>query len=830
MDLNGHWDGAWRLPGETAWRHFTATVPGCLHTDLMAADVVPELFWRDTAQAWRRLETAEAVYTREFIATGTERDPVLIFEGLDVYAQVYLNGQRLGECDDMFIPWEFPVAGLLREGVNRLEVRFASPVTAVQDKRERWGAFTLERLYTRRLQCTYGWDWVERLVTLGIWKPVRLVTDAPATVIRDVYVYTDCLTRYGAQVGIEVTAQGSCDGSCRLTVELHDPEGTAVHRESQPLREPVFTRTVSVPDARLWYPNGYGAQPLYTLLVELALPDGIVQKREIPFGIRTVTVWQAADAPDSAYAARCRALQQCSYLESAYAGRLDRNETFSGFTVLVNDTPVFCMGADWVPTEPFPSAEQPEKVERLLTLARQAGVNMLRVWGGGLFESEQFYTLCDRLGILVTQDLLMACGSYPEEDAHFMELLGRETEHAARRLRNHPSLAWWCGDNENGIDGTEQEPYNGRRAALEIAAPVLRRLDGRRMFLPTSPYGGDRFASATVGTTHNTKFLGALFRYIREEPLTDYAAYIQAQLSRFNAELPVMGAAGADSLSRFMTREDIYGADETMWKYHSKVNPALGEDALYGSMRQMAEKIYGGFRDGADRLRKLEYLQYDWIRLSLEVYRRHRGFTAGALFWMYNDCWPAALSWSLVDYYGCPKAGYYSFARAARPVLAAIDPSDSCYRATVCNLHFRPVSGTVTVSRIDAAGVRTVLYTGGFTAAGEETATVWTNETDVLLQPGEFLFADIAGAGFSDRAWWHEGTLAVRPEGGTVAVSHPDDRHVDVCATGFVLAVELAGAAVFGDNFFPLYPGETRRIGYSPIGELTPSVTADVCL
>lgn len=319
MDLNGHWDGAWRLPGETAWR---------------------------------QLETAEAVNTREFTAAGTEKDPVLIFEGLDVYAQVYLNGQKLGECDDMFIPWEFPVAGLLREGVNRLEVRFTSPVTAVQDKRERWGAFTLERLYTRRLQCTYGWDWVERLVTMGIWKPVRLVTDAPATELRDVYVYTDCLTRYGAQVGIEVTAQGSCNGSCRLTVELRDPEGISVHRESQPLREPVFTRTVSVPDARLWYPNGYGAQPLYTLLVELALPDGSVQKREIPFGIRTVTVWQAADAPDSAYAARCRALQQGSYLESAYAGRLDRNETFSGFTVLVNDTPIFCMGADWVPTEP----------------------------------------------------------------------------------------------------------------------------------------------------------------------------------------------------------------------------------------------------------------------------------------------------------------------------------------------------------------------------------------------------------------------------------------------------------------------------------------------
>ncbi len=165
MDLNGHWDGAWRLPGETAWR---------------------------------QLETAEAVNTREFTAAGTEKDPVLIFEGLDVYAQVYLNGQKLGECDDMFIPWEFPVAGLLREGVNRLEVRFTSPVTAVQDKRERWGAFTLERLYTRRLQCTYGWDWVERLVTTGIWKPVRLLTDAPATGLRDVYVYTDCLTRYGA--------------------------------------------------------------------------------------------------------------------------------------------------------------------------------------------------------------------------------------------------------------------------------------------------------------------------------------------------------------------------------------------------------------------------------------------------------------------------------------------------------------------------------------------------------------------------------------------------------------------------------------------------------
>ncbi len=397
-----------------------------------------------------------------------------------------------------------------------------------------------------------------------------------------------------------------------------------MHRESQPLREPVFTRTVSVPDARLWYPNGYGAQPLYTLLVELALPDGSVQKREIPFGIRTVTVWQAADAPDSAYAARCRALQQCSYLESAYAGRLDRNETFSGFTVLVNDTPIFCMEADWVPTEPFPSAEQPEKVERLLTLARQARVNMLRVWGGGLFESEQFYTLCDRLGILVTQDLLMACGSYPEEDAHFMELLGQETEHAARRLRNHPSLAWWCGDNENGIDGTEQEPYNGRRAALEIAAPVLRRLDGRRMFLPTSPLRRRPVRFCHRGDDPQYEIPGSA--------VPVYPGGTSDGLYRLysGATVPFQCGAAGDGGRRgrqpvpVYDREDIYGADETMWKCHSKGNPALGEDALYGSMWQMAEKIYGSFRDGADRLHKIEYVQYYCGFLARGSCRRHR--------------------------------------------------------------------------------------------------------------------------------------------------------------------------------------------------------------
>ena len=208
--------------------------------------------------------------------------------------------------------------------------------------------------------------------------------------------------------------------------------------------------------------------------------------------------------------------------------------------------PIFCKGANWVPCEPFPSEETPEKIERLLSMAQKAHMNMIRVWGGGIFEQDAFYETCDRLGLMVTQDFLMACGRYPEWSDDFLAHLRMEARHAALRLRSHACLVWWTGDNENGMDGDEDMvDYGGRRSALRAIGPVLEQLDPNRPFLPSSPDGGRPYGSITRGTTHNTNDIGEWFSYIRHHDMQDYRTYFDGYLSRFCAEEPVMGMPSA---------------------------------------------------------------------------------------------------------------------------------------------------------------------------------------------------------------------------------------------------------------------------------------------
>lgn len=653
-----------------------ASVPGCVHTDLQAAGILGDLFWRTENDTCQWVENCDVTYRRTFSVDTVHNNTDLTFEGLDVYCSVWLNGVCIGEADDMFRPWSYPVDGVLKTGENTLEIRFRSPIREVDGLPKRGGAFTTERLYTRRIQCTYGWDWVARFVTMGIWKPVYLETRT-ANRFRDVYVYTKDINAYAAQIAVR-TLFADITGEAFADFTILDPDGQTVYtrtRKLLPMKKGDSDTTISfcadITDAQLWYPLGYGEQPLYTLCITV---DGEEVSRT-RFGIRTVVLLEIEDAPDSADAALAAKLKETLQLKE-----WDRNEGSSCFHLLVNGIRIFCTGANWVPCEPFPSAESDEKLRLLVRRAADGGYNMLRVWGGGIFEHDAFYDACDEMGVLVTQDFLMACGQYPEEDDSFIEKLKHETESAALALRNHPCLAWWSGDNENAVAGDENmEHYSGRRAALEGIAPILRELDPARPFLPSSPYGGTPYASGVRGTTHNTQFLGTFFGWVRGDDLSDYREVMESYLSRFCAEQPALGMPYVSSLRRFMTEEDIFGDDVSVSEYHTKNNPGLGAITLYGYIDRMARGMFGEYRDGYDRIYKMQLLHCEWIRLMVELYRRHAWYSSGIIFWMFNDCWPAANSWSQVDYDGNPKPAYYTFRRTAKPVISSVTEEDGAY-------------------------------------------------------------------------------------------------------------------------------------------------------
>ncbi len=654
-----------------------ARVPGCIHADLLRAGLICDPYWRDNNEQLQWIEACDVTYTGTFSLDEVHPDSHLIFRGLDVYASIYCNGVLLGLSDNMHITWDFDVSDVLIVGENQLTVAFRSPIHEVEGAPRRSAAFTCERLYTRRVQCSYGWDWLGRFVTMGIWKPVELIIrhhDYIGDRQDGIYVFTKNINPYSAQIGAVLHFE-NVTGNAWVKIEIYDPLGKKLWEKTRRILLPNMDETVDISDPMLWFPAGYGEQPLYRMAITTYTDSSLkemTEVREVDFGIRTVVILEPEDQPDSAEAAMAKKLKETAHLQ-----KWDQNERSSAFWLLVNGVRIFCQGANWVPSEPFPSEENEEKITRLIALAKGAGVNMLRVWGGGVFAPKLLLDACDREGILVTQDFLMACGDYPEENSDFLEQLRKEAKEAALTMRNHPSLVWWSGDNENAVRGDENlESYNGRDAALLAIGPVLKCLDPQRTFLPSSPYGGVPYASGVRGTTHNTQFLGNLFAWVREGNLKNYREYLDTYLNRFTAEQPALGMPFLSSLKKFMTDEDIFGDDSSISEYHTKNNPGLGEITLYGYVERLAQGIFGDFHSGEDRVKKMQQLHCEWIRLSMELFRRHAWYSSGILYWMWNDCWPAANGWSMIDYYGNPKPGYYAFKRCAKPLIASIQLHD----------------------------------------------------------------------------------------------------------------------------------------------------------
>ncbi len=792
IDLNGQWSAICYAENGKEDFSFNGAVPGCVHTDLMGIKIPKDLYYRDNADACQWIENRDFKYTRTFDISDIPQKADLVFEGLDVYADVYVNDVLIASTDNMFIEHRFDIANRLKKGENKVSVYFHSPIKKVEGLEKRNGAFTVERMHTRRVQCTYGWDWVARFVTCGIWRDVHIDCNTDFCV-KDVYVYTESIDGNFAQIVVEAEFENYQNGGF-AEMQIISPDGEEVYKHRWFRKEDFLKQYIDIKNPKLWYPTGYGEQPLYTLKI---------CDKEYKFGIRTVRILEEKDKVGSDY------YNLCLKIKDTVSGEIyDRNEDFSGFLLLVNNTPIMCKGANWVPCEPFPSAEEDQKITTVLSLAKEAGLNMLRVWGGGIFEKQHFYNECDRLGILVTQDFLMACGHYPEEKAEFIEQLRKEAKHAAIMLRNHPCLMWWSGDNENAILGYDTaEDYHGRTAIHQGIMPMLKQYDPRRRFLPSSPCGGEPYASKTSGTTHNTQYLGdAIFPYIAESDMVDYKEYFSQYLARFIAEEPTMGAINYPSLKRFMSDDDIYN-DLEMWEYHTKSNPGL-PTPLFHTLIEFTTKVLGDFKDGYDRFFKLKYVQYEWIRISMENIRRNRGFCNGIIYWMWNDCWPASTGWSFVDYYCLPKASFYSFKRCAGDLLVSIDKQEN-YQIHICNDSLTDKKVALDICYVLNGQTTSIkkLSVDISAATSKMVTTLELNE----IPDGAILICDANGENEHDRAFYKNGNLPIVPCDAVKIISR-DENSITLKADSYIHAVELEGEYIFDDNYFSLLPNEQRTV------------------
>ena len=629
-------------------------VPGDVHTALVEAGRIEHPFYDRNENDCTWMEEREWWYRASFDDPGPAPGERLrlVFHGLDTYATVFLNGEELGRHANMFREASFDVTELVR-GENSLAIRFDPPLQHAQARDpEQWSSTPAERVWMRKAQYGFGWDWGPRLPTIGIWRPVELRRERVATLTR-VNFSTLAIGRE-ALVAVDVEAECFA-GDCRLvaSIELRPPGGGEPARATVTLRDGAATAYLTLDDPPLWWTHDLGEPALHDLRVTLSSGDEDVDVRERRVGVRTLELDQRPD-PD------------------------EPGTRF--FRFVLNGVGIFARGANWIPADSFVGALESARYERLIEDAVDANMNMLRVWGGGIYEHDVFYDECDRRGLLVWQDFMFSCATYPRRRSP-----RRSTSRRARRSRGcagHPCLALWCGNNENQWIHDMQFPDRGGArvpGALfydEIlpracASSTRARRTGRARRSAATTTTRARRATPTTGRSGTASRGGASATRSSNGPTPESVAFTRyaEDEGRFISEFGVLAAPDRETLRRWIPADQLSHHSAAM-DHHTKDNPKNKIDMLLESVTGVAGDL--------DEFVDFSMIaQAEALKFGIEHFRRRAPHCSGALVWQLNDCWPV-LSWALLDYHGFGKAGYYAVKRAFAPVLGSFKEATSC--------------------------------------------------------------------------------------------------------------------------------------------------------
>ena len=809
QNLNGEWTVTVISPDGARLGPYRAVVPGHIHNDLLKEQVIKDPFWRDNAKECQWIEHCDIIYERSFehIPDEPDRSEYLVFDGIDTIASIYLNDAFIGSTDNMFRRYEFQADKELMSGVNKIRIEITSITKYLADKNigKYESCFSQDRVFIRRMQCTFGWDWVCRMISYGIWRGVRLESRLNSH-IKNVFAYTVEITPQFAAVSWETEFSAPLDGAMMET-EIKDYDGTVVYKGSATVHNGIAHGAASLPGAKLWWPNGYGEQYLYTFT---ATCEGA--EKSTQFGVRTVNVEEIPD------------------------------ELGSSYTVIINGRRIFCKGGNWVPADPFPSSVTREKYERLIKLMVDGNMNMLRVWGGGTYEKEEFWDACNRLGIMVSLDFQMACAQYPEDEAWFMDAIWNEAEYAIQELRNHPSLIFYCGDNELAMISGVEDGYWGQKTSLLVTKPLAARLDPSRSYFCTSPFKGssynpktgakchdptaDRFLphnSRTHGDCHDSVWYNPA--YVEETDMRDYRNRLDSGTGRFVSECATPGSPPMSSLLKMMSEDDISSDDGAIWEFHTRDNPYKEYDSTshYKMLQKTALKLFGPWKTIREKVRRMEYTQYEFARLEAENYRRRKYSSSGLLFWMYNDCWPAS-GWALVDFFGLPKAGYYGAKKAFSPILASIKDCGNYIEIWIVNDTLTDCRCRMEAFTFVMDGTRRFadmidVYSEKNSSACA--ATYLKSGLGLLSEAKSMVFCAQVRVGeetVSDSIYFncmpYELELQKAKIGYTVSKESDTEGTIMLISDNYARIVAIEGELLLSDNYFDLIPGIAKTVRY----------------
>jgi beta-mannosidase len=679
-------------PGYQDDHWFPVSVPGDVYDAMQSVGRIGPIFYNMNIETCRWIEQQEWWYRNVF---SIEEPPkhgekwILRFDGLDTYCSIYLDGVLLSQCKNMFMDYEFDVTDSIKPGNITLAICFHPLKDLVENKQIEgqwaWDLGNLDRVFVRKAQYQFGWDWAPRLPTVGIWKDVSLLRYTEARIKR-FHFKTHRVSAESADVTIDLEVERWTDQTLKARIALKSLEDGSKDQPivvTLPICDSSLQVDLTIEKPNLWWTRDLGDPFLYQLEIDLLLGETIIDTITHRVGIRTITIDQSPDPnePHSRY-----------------------------FRFILNDIPIFARGANFVPMDSLPSRIEKERYLSIIHRAVEANMNCLRVWGGGFYEAEVFYDLCDEFGILVWQDFMFACALYPADDQDFIKLVQAEAEQVIYRLRNHPCVALWCGNNE--IDSMDdkakwdhpQRDYLGKNIFHEMLPQIVATLDGTRFYWPSSPYGGNDHNDERQGDRHNWQVWHGevLSRRFGEPPIynaevenINYWNYLKDS-ARFISEFGIQSYPCLETLRQVIPECALrIGSPEI--SYRRKDFPADKGDMLInyhmGSPATLDRHILCSMM-----------VQAEGLKVAIEHYRSRKFHCSGTLFWQLNDCWPG-ISWSVLDYNLRPKASYYAVRRAYSPILCAFDEvQDQAITISVVNDTLHELSDTVIVQMMEFSG------------------------------------------------------------------------------------------------------------------------------
>ncbi|WP_405295494.1 glycosyl hydrolase 2 galactose-binding domain-containing protein [Algibacter sp. Ld11] len=647
-------DSNWQFKSvkDTFW--LNAKVPGSVHTDLMQHGIIENSFYRLNEKKQQWIDKNDWEYKTVFNIDNAIFDKEIIelnFKGLDTYAHIYLNDSLVLNTNNMFVGNKLDCKSLLKLGENKLKIIFDSPIkiglekrkelgyvlpNAVNDQSENGGLGKKQvAVFNRKAGYHFGWDWGPRLVTSGIWQDIELHAWDKA-IIRDVYIKQDLISKDVALLSTEIEIHAT--EAFKTLVNIKIDSVLSVQKEIE-LTEGVnkINVPVEIKNPELWWTNGLGKQKLYQVDVELGKPRKILATHTNQIGLKTLKVVQEKD----------------SIGESFY--------------FKLNGHSVFMKGANYIPQDVFLNRISREDYETVVKNMVEANYNMVRVWGGGIYEKDVFYDLCDTYGILVWQDFMFACAMYPG-DQTFLENVKAEAIYNVKRLRNHTSIALWCGNNENLIAwknwGWINELLNSQGQDVvdtvwkgyqdvfhNILPEVVAELDNDTFYWassPTSARGED--SNLASGDYHYWGVWG------QQQPFSTFNEFIP----RFMSEYGFQSFPEFESVKKYTIKDD--------WDIYSEVMKSHQRSSIGNkSIERYMKSWYKTPKDFESFLYVSQLLQAKGMKIAIEAHRRNMPYCMGSLYWQINDCWPVA-SWSTIDYYGKWKASHYQVKDLYKPV------------------------------------------------------------------------------------------------------------------------------------------------------------------